>query len=269
MGCSTDEFAPLMDRLQGRRIAFDRIVAVQGVPRHPRSVPVLVEELRVMLERVGAKPPFVLVGHSYGGLIARAFALRHRASVKAVVLVDPANERQFRQAPMPSDFIFAFRILPMMFWLSGLLGSVGALRLQVALGLPCSFPPLGDFPPEPRRAAVELYSHAAPWTLSAAELAGFNDAEASGWVPSLGDFDESLPVTAIVAARRDRSPTLYPGSITTAFTALAHDVLHDADGTPLTAPRRLVFAEQSDHWVHLQQTDLVAAEVERLRALAM
>lgn len=87
-------------------------------------------------------------------------------------------------------------------------------------------------------------------------------------MPSLGDFDKSLPVTAIVAARQDRSPTLYPASVTAAFTTLAHEVLHDADGTPLGAPRRLVFAEQSDHWVHLQQTDLVAAEVERMRALA-
>jgi pimeloyl-ACP methyl ester carboxylesterase len=46
-------------------------------------------ELRAMLEAAGIKPPFVLVGHSFGGLVMRRFALLYPQEVVGVVLVDP------------------------------------------------------------------------------------------------------------------------------------------------------------------------------------
>lgn len=46
-------------------------------------------ELHTMLERVGIEPPYVLVGHSFGGLVMRRFALEYPDEVASVVLVDP------------------------------------------------------------------------------------------------------------------------------------------------------------------------------------
>lgn len=219
----------------------------------------LVEELKLQLERVGARPPYILVGHSLGGLIARCFALLHRAEVRGLVLVDPANEDQFRQAPMPADFIFGFRILPALFETTAVLAPLGSVRLQSALGINWSFPPSDLLPKKQRDAAIELYSHASPWRLAAAELAGFN--AATPFVRSLGEFDPSLPVTIIVASKRDRSPSLHPESITEAFVTLARTVLRGTEASS----QRVVLADQSDHWIHLQMPDLVAAEIERLR----
>jgi pimeloyl-ACP methyl ester carboxylesterase len=42
-----------------------------------------------VLDALGAKPPFVLVGYSWGGILARYFAGDHRADVAGLVLVDP------------------------------------------------------------------------------------------------------------------------------------------------------------------------------------
>jgi pimeloyl-ACP methyl ester carboxylesterase len=46
-------------------------------------------ELHEMLESAGIKPPYVLVGHSFGGLVMRRFATLFPEEIAGVVLVDP------------------------------------------------------------------------------------------------------------------------------------------------------------------------------------
>ena len=73
----------------------------------PRGPAELIADLRALLHRVGLAPPYVLVGHSFGGLMVRLFAQRHRAEVAGVVLVDAMHQDQFEvfgQAfPPPRD----------------------------------------------------------------------------------------------------------------------------------------------------------------------
>jgi pimeloyl-ACP methyl ester carboxylesterase len=45
-------------------------------------------ELRALLRAVGEPGPYLLVGHSYGGLVVRAFARAYPATVAAVLLVE-------------------------------------------------------------------------------------------------------------------------------------------------------------------------------------
>jgi pimeloyl-ACP methyl ester carboxylesterase len=47
-----------------------------------------VADLHALLEREGARPPYVLVGHSYGGVVARVFARLHPSDTAGLVLVD-------------------------------------------------------------------------------------------------------------------------------------------------------------------------------------
>ncbi len=59
-----------------------------------RSAPGIVAELHELLQHTGAKPPYVLVGHSMGGLYARVFAITYPTEVAGLVLVDAVHERQ-------------------------------------------------------------------------------------------------------------------------------------------------------------------------------
>jgi pimeloyl-ACP methyl ester carboxylesterase len=57
--------------------------------RSPRNIWQVVEELHTLLERAGVAGPWILVAHSYGGLVARAYQARYGAEVAGMVLVDP------------------------------------------------------------------------------------------------------------------------------------------------------------------------------------
>jgi pimeloyl-ACP methyl ester carboxylesterase len=53
-------------------------------------------ELAAALDAAGEKGPLLLVGHSYGGLLVRAFGVRYPARVAGLVLVDSAYPSQWR-----------------------------------------------------------------------------------------------------------------------------------------------------------------------------
>lgn len=59
----------------------------------PRTGRVVVAELRRLLAAADVRGPLVMVGHSMGGIYARMFAARHLRRVRALVLVDPGDER--------------------------------------------------------------------------------------------------------------------------------------------------------------------------------
>jgi pimeloyl-ACP methyl ester carboxylesterase len=52
------------------------------------------DELEQLIAAAGWTPPFVLVGHSYGGFLIRSYAARHPAQIAGMVFVDPSDEHQ-------------------------------------------------------------------------------------------------------------------------------------------------------------------------------
>ncbi|MFN2291255.1 MAG: alpha/beta fold hydrolase [Anaerolineae bacterium] len=65
----------------------------------PRTVANIVEELHTLLGAAGVPPPYVLVGHSKGGMFVRLYAHRYPDEVAGMVLVDAAHEEQEQRFP--------------------------------------------------------------------------------------------------------------------------------------------------------------------------
>jgi pimeloyl-ACP methyl ester carboxylesterase len=71
-------------------ISYDRAgLGWSGASPRLRNLWQLVEELRSILDRCSVPTPRVLVAHSFGGLIAVAYALRYPQELAGMVLVDP------------------------------------------------------------------------------------------------------------------------------------------------------------------------------------
>jgi pimeloyl-ACP methyl ester carboxylesterase len=66
---------------------------------HPRELSRLVEELRAMLASASVPSPRVLVAHSFGGLIAAAYASRYPQEIAAMVLIDPVGAEWANASP--------------------------------------------------------------------------------------------------------------------------------------------------------------------------
>ena len=63
----------------------------------PRTSERLADELDKLLVYGSVAPPYILVGHSFGGLTMRLFAAKHPGKVAGVVFVDSAHEHQFER----------------------------------------------------------------------------------------------------------------------------------------------------------------------------
>lgn len=56
----------------------------------------LVEDLRNILSHKELKPPYILVGHSFGGLVVQYFLRKYPKEIKGIILVDSTHPQDFK-----------------------------------------------------------------------------------------------------------------------------------------------------------------------------
>jgi len=95
-GTGSSAWSPVLTDVAGFAtvVAYDRAGIggsdPDGAAPAPRHV---AGRLHALLGEIGLKPPYVLVGHSWGGLLIRMFAAMYPADVSALVYVDPTDPR--------------------------------------------------------------------------------------------------------------------------------------------------------------------------------
>ncbi len=73
-----------------RVVSYDRAgLGWSDLGPMPRTADRIVNELHILLQRAAISPPYVLVGHSFGGLTMPLFAAHYPEEVAGMVLVDP------------------------------------------------------------------------------------------------------------------------------------------------------------------------------------
>jgi len=150
-----EELAPTI-----RSVAYDRAgLGWSRRSRRQRDAQTIAIELRDALRIAGIAPPYVLAGHSFGGLPVRAFADLYPELTAGLVLVDASHPDQWVRWPTPH----ADRILEVSQRIFGWLGWFGVLRaLNLARGIAAGLP---------ARQAAELRAAAALPGYAATEAA--------------------------------------------------------------------------------------------------
>lgn len=86
-----------------RCIAYARAgLGRSGTDGKPRTIEAHLQDLGAVIDALAPGRRVVLVGHSYGGLLATEFARQHPERLRALVLVDPATLQQ-RHAFLAAD----------------------------------------------------------------------------------------------------------------------------------------------------------------------
>jgi pimeloyl-ACP methyl ester carboxylesterase len=168
-----EELAPVV-----RSVSYDRAgLGWSRRSRRPRDAQTIAMELRDALREAAIEPPYVLAGHSFGGLPVRAFADLYPELTAGLVLVDASHPDQWVRWPMPR----ADQILEASQRLFGWLGWLGVLRaLNLSRGISAGLP---------ARQAAELRASAA--------LPGFAATEAAqmrSWSVSREQLNAAAPL---------------------------------------------------------------------------
>ncbi|RLQ91031.1 alpha/beta hydrolase [Planomicrobium sp. Y74] len=106
-GWSSENWDPVRKELEGstEMYFYDRAgVGKSGKSAGPLHSLQIVRNLRGLLQHAGAKPPYLLVGHSFGGVNVRLFAHLYPEDIAGVILLDSCHEDQNRKmVPLFTD----------------------------------------------------------------------------------------------------------------------------------------------------------------------
>jgi pimeloyl-ACP methyl ester carboxylesterase len=195
-----EELAPVV-----RSVSYDRAgLGWSRRSRRPRDAQTIAMELRDALREAAIEPPYVLAGHSFGGLPVRAFADLYPELTAGLVLVDASHPDQWVRWPTPR----ADRILEISQRVFGWLGWLGVLRaLNLSRGISAGLP---------ARQAAELRAGAA--------LPGFAATEAAqirSWSVSREQLNAAAPLGTLPLAVLAVSEQPVGGEL---LTALQHEL---------------------------------------------
>jgi pimeloyl-ACP methyl ester carboxylesterase len=200
-------------------------------PRTARSV---VADLHALLRGAGVPDPYVLAGHSLGGLFVRLYASTYPGEVVGLVLIDPYSER-LETLLIPERWAALVRlnvrfgtdtVKPIPGY--GDLETLGYGKYNVVMRQAEARAPLGPMP-------LAVLAHARPFDL-AEEAEGFS----------------SNALESVLRAANEDMATLVPNARVYVAKSSGHDIHQDQPGLVIEAIRQVVTGVRSqDTWYDL------------------
>jgi pimeloyl-ACP methyl ester carboxylesterase len=237
----------------------------------PRTAGRMADELRQLLDRAGVSPPFVAVGHSFGGFVMRVFARRYAADVSALVLVDPAHPEDWVKPAEKEQLqidrglrLCRYGVTAVRFGLARLvvlLVGLGALDLARGIAKAVSrgaltqedegiLAPIWRLPREDRKPLRSFWSQEKFYAALGSQIECISVSAAEALEASAGGFGD-LPLVTISSTD--------PGE----YRLRQQEAL-----ARLSTRGRHVVASNSGHWIPLDEPELVISVIRDVLATA-
>lgn len=218
---------------------------------HPRTANMMAEELHTLLVNAEIKGPYVLVGHSLGGMIVRVYAYHHPDEVIGMVLVDSTHEEQYLRTPEVETSIPAtvsqFRML-------SLLSSTGFMALA-----PQSIPNPG-MPDDLFALEKAIWATTGYFSTGAAEMAALLDSAAEVRAMRITSFG-NLPLSVLSAGLHPPLPSLSDAENQEFW---REQLAMQSELVELSVNSVQTIAEQSGHAIQFDQPELVLDAIRQI-----
>jgi pimeloyl-ACP methyl ester carboxylesterase len=224
----------------------------------PPTMENILTELHTLLTNAGIEGPYVLVGHSLGGMYVRAYAVRYPEEVVGMVLVDSTHEDQMARyyaavashgdeggGPSATDQTNLLVYQVMLRSFEGL-NSLGILAMNPE-SFPATVPDLPEVAKEYKAVMLSNDSFFAAIRQQGAYMEENEAAVREMHITSLGDIPLVVLSSRKVAAQGGLSAEESAELLAELHTELA----------ALSSRGELVFAEESSHLIQWDQPELV------------
>jgi pimeloyl-ACP methyl ester carboxylesterase len=219
---------------------------------YPRTSQQMVKELHTLLTNAGIDGPYILVGHSLGGLNMRLFANQYPQEVIGVVLVDALSTNAYTRLGAPfKDYMAATK---KMFQTLAIISQLGLIRMGLQFKGSEAAPEFVRKLPPRVQPLVTSQFHSQTFKAALAEMEGI---ENSMREVKQTNFPEAIPLIVISHGMKMFSDSK---SEETEYTwqQLQEEMVN------LSKEGSLEIAAYSGHDIHLDQPELVIAAIEKI-----
>ena len=229
-----------------RVCSYDRAGSGWSEPSpKPRTATIMAEELHTLLVNARIEGPYVLVGHSLGGILMRVYTHTYPDEVVGMILVDSLHEEIIARLPEIQKGLLQEGI-----------GQLRMLALLNSIGIMALAPQFSPNPGIPDDAYAQLQATTATSEIFETNVAELEVMEASLnevlalRITSFGD----LPLIVLSAGRKETIQSLSDAENQQrqeAWQALQSELV------TLSSNSKQIIAEKSGHNIQLDQPDLV------------